>query len=90
MSTLSGNNYTYLLAVASPAFDLDEHDLYPSSTETKGYVLWNLDAPFEPLALPRRVPVNLKTDAHVFFITPLFCNDWSFLGEPETKSTAVS
>jgi hypothetical protein len=93
MSNLSGNIYTYLLAADSPAFDLGEQDLYTSSSSketTTGYILWNLDAPFEPFTVPYHVPSSNKTNVHVYCIAPIFSNGWSFLGEAETKWTAVS
>jgi hypothetical protein len=90
MSELSGYIYTYSIAANSPEFDLTVDDLYPSAKDTKGFVMWDLDAPFKPHSLPYSVPKSNRTNAHVYCIAPIFSNGWSFLGEAETKWTAVS
>lgn len=102
MTNLSGYAYTYLLAADSPAFEIDEEDLYSSCFETSGFIVWDLDS--SPLSssnfpkistagavsLPYQVPSSDKTRAHVYCIAPIFPNGWSLLGEAETKWTAVS
>jgi hypothetical protein len=90
MSELSGYIYTYSIAANSPEFDLTVDDLYPSAKDTKGFVIWDLDTPFKPHSLPYSVPESNRTNAHVYCIAPIFSNGWSFLGEAETKWTAVS
>eukprot|EP00546_Thalassionema_frauenfeldii_P012530 CAMPEP_0178927276 /NCGR_PEP_ID=MMETSP0786-20121207/19084_1 /TAXON_ID=186022 /ORGANISM="Thalassionema frauenfeldii, Strain CCMP 1798" /LENGTH=717 /DNA_ID=CAMNT_0020602663 /DNA_START=1642 /DNA_END=3795 /DNA_ORIENTATION=+ len=90
VSGLSGYSYTYLLSADSPAFTITEQDLYPSSKKIGGHIIWELDAPFMPTSLPYLVPNSSKADAHVYAIAPVFQNNWSFLGEAETKWTSVS
>jgi len=104
LSVLSGYSYTYLLAANSPSsFVLTEKSLYPSpsllhnrrgdaggSQHTDEHILWELDAPFAPTGLPYTVPISNRTNVHVYCIAPVFPNGWSFLGEAETKWTAVS
>ena len=94
-TTLSGYTWTYILAANSPPFKLSLDDVYPSNETVTGHVAWSLDqdssSMLDILPFPGTpVPASNRTHCHVYAIAPIFPNGWAFLGEANTKWTAVS